>query len=149
MHLSENFNQSRLEISVYNLFHEMHPKVLCKIMKLTMQILMNTLGQTKQSLVLRMPPLWVNKPRDSRCKEKKYKPQSQPDRIAAFQSVLCFWEGLKECSKWFASLHFAFYIIVAFHCVYLLWVLCILQTIFDTFITVPNLIFCINRCMGF
>lgn len=53
--LSENFNQSRLEISMCNLFHETHPKVFCKIMKLTMQILMNTLGQTKQSLVLRVP----------------------------------------------------------------------------------------------
>jgi len=54
MCLSENLNQSRLGISTYNLFHEAHPKMLCKIMKLTMQILMNTLGQTKQSLVLRV-----------------------------------------------------------------------------------------------
>lgn len=57
MYWSVNFNQSRLGISMCNLFHETNPKVLYKIMKLAMQILMNTVGQTKQSLLLRVPLL--------------------------------------------------------------------------------------------
>lgn len=57
--------------------------------------------------------------------------------------TLCcvFGKDEKKCSKEFASLGFAFYITVAFHCVCQLQVFCILQTIFDTFIKVPNL-FC-------